>query len=580
MIRAQVTGGFQRNLESSEGKVSGLQNNLNYVSGLQNNLGYVRGLQNNLSYVNETNKDLRKFAEKQTVTSDFADRNYFNCIKFTKPQIIINDSNIWSESFDSNISNSNFLSIESNVYFGTSAASHAKVEKLIKLLVDKKKEIDKVFESQPEYFIGLDFHENSSVPHISCWTTEPLDIIILEKLEELFDDEFEAMNFIISAYLQAKVYSLPDERNRKNLKFSIDVNDCRIGTMLSENWPPLRKLGSGYFLDSVEIWVTPIKDESMPNKLLYKVKDGPWPQQSNSDVDISKVHESKHGISASISRDPGAILSKGIMNGQEIKSVTKEWELTVDGSCRTGLGWRYQYTAENLHKNFKRRRNFAPGIHSCHWETLEPMSGFHITINQVICCKITDGWRKLKPYTKSNLMQICPKMSHTIKITFNSLESFNENFEKLMKSKESHDDLINVTLVKKASPQIEDPNGGNIIERSVKIFTKPQISINKLDIWSDSFDSNFLSIESNVYFGTSADSHAKVEKLIELLMDKKEKIDEVFKSQSAYFIGPDFHENSSLEELFDGEFEAMSYVITSTNDEYIDEEINENEYSA
>ncbi|RHZ84645.1 hypothetical protein Glove_78g52 [Diversispora epigaea] len=100
------------------------------------------------------------------------------------------------------------------------------------------------------------------------------------------------------------------------------------------------------------------------------------------------------------------------------------------------------------------------------------MSGFHITINQVICCKITDGWRKIKPNTKSKLMQLCPKMSHTIKITFNSLKSFNEDFENLMKSKESHNDLINVTFEKKTSPQI-DPNVGNInFERSVKVLTQ------------------------------------------------------------------------------------------------------------
>ncbi|CAG8562138.1 943_t:CDS:2 [Diversispora eburnea] len=440
---------------------------------------------------------MRKFGERQIETSVTADRNYFNCIQFTKPKITINESNNRNKSFNSNISNSNFLSIESNVYFGTSAASHAKVKKLIKLLLDKKNEIDKVFESQPAYFIGLDFHESSSMPHISCWTTEPLDIIILENLEELFNDEFETMSYVltptndedingeinetdlsdvfqdfnISAYLHAKVDPLHNKRN--NLKFSININDCRMGPMLSDKWPSLRKLGSGYFLDSVEIWVTPIKDESMPNKSLYKVKNGPWPQQFNKDIDISKVHEYKNGISASIGRDPASILSQCIMDGKEIKSATKEWELTVDGSGKTGLRWRYTYTAENLYKDLDRRKNFAPGKHSCHWLTLESMSGFHITITQVLCCKITDGWRKLKPNTKSNFMKLCPKMSHTLKITFNSLKNFNENFENFMKSEESHEDHINIILEKNASPQIEDPKKSYVgyinLERSVKI---------------------------------------------------------------------------------------------------------------
>ncbi|RHZ82063.1 hypothetical protein Glove_114g175 [Diversispora epigaea] len=254
-----------------------------------------------------------------------------------------------------------------------------------------------------------------------------------------------------------------------NLNFSIDVNDCRMGPMLSDNWPSLRKLGSGYFLDSIEIWVTPIEDKSMPNILLYEVKNGPWLQQFNNDIDISKVQEGSFG--ASISGEPGVALNQVRRNGHEIKSTTKEWELTVDGSCSTGFGWIYQYTAENLHKNFNRRRNFAPGKHSCHWETSEAMSGFEITITQVICCKITDGWRKLKPNTKSNLTKLCPKMSHTIKITFNSLDGFNENFENLLKSKKSRKDLLNVTLIKNASAQIEDPKNSSVgdtnIERSV-----------------------------------------------------------------------------------------------------------------
>ncbi|CAG8541108.1 11067_t:CDS:2, partial [Diversispora eburnea] len=459
---------------------------------------YTKSVKSGNSNIKDSIDEINKCLRKQTATSVIADRDYFNCIQFTKPQITINELNIWGESFDSNTSN--FLSIESNVYFGTSAASHAKVEKIIKLFKEKKKEIDKEFESQPAWFIGLDFHKSSSMPHISCLSTTPLDILILKKLERLFDNEFEIVShviaptndediissgvkakavgekgenllnvfqdFNISAYIHAKVDPLPNKRS--SLKFSIDVNDCRMGPMLSDKWRSLCKLGYGYFLDSVEIWVIPIEDESMPNKLLYELKEGPWPQQFNTDVDISKVNEYNNNISASINKDPGVTLSHTRKNGQEIKFATKEWALTVDGSCSTGLGWIYQYTAEDLN----RRRNFAPGKHSCYWETLKSMSGFQITIKQVICCKITDGWRKLKPYTKSKLMQLCPKMSHTIKMTFNNLKTFNEDFENLMKSKESHEDLINVALKKKSPPKV-DPNVRNVnFERSVKVMTQ------------------------------------------------------------------------------------------------------------
>ncbi|RHZ45065.1 hypothetical protein Glove_692g19 [Diversispora epigaea] len=539
-----------------------------------------------------TNKDLEKFIKNQ------ADINYndsLNCIQFNKPQITINKSNIWSESFGSNISN--FLSVESNVYFGTSAASHANFERLIKLLINKKNEIDEVLESA--YIIGPDFQESSSVPHISCWTTKPLIMPILEKLEELFDDvdgEYEVVNhaitpidedeetnakcgligtssnrltsntngntnsdnnannnysnnynnnnnndnydnnannnyhnnnsrnndsysdnnnnnnynnnknnnnnknsnnnydsddkilisseviakvadlnfpdakqdFNISAFVWAKIDPLPNNSNRSNLKFSININDCRMGPMLSKNWPSLGKLGSGYFLDSVEIWVTPIEDESMSDKPLYKVINGPSPQQFNKDIDISKVHEYNNGINASFNGDPGITLDHSRRNGKEIKSTTKEWELTVGGSCTTGLNWRYQYTAN---KNFDRRKSFAPGEHSCHWITLETMSGFHITITQVLRCEITDIWQKLKPGTKSKLMLICPKLSHTLKITFNSLKNFDENFANLKNSEKFHEGRLKVTVEKNTFPHIEKPKNSNIgnfnIERKV-----------------------------------------------------------------------------------------------------------------
>ncbi|RHZ45082.1 hypothetical protein Glove_692g21 [Diversispora epigaea] len=274
-------------------------------------------------------------------------------------------------------------------------------------------------------------------------------------------------DFNISAYVWAEVDPLPNNRN--NLKFSININDCRMGPMLSKNWPSLGNIGSGYFLDSVEIWVTPIEDGSMSDEPLYKVKNGPWPQQFNKDIDISKVDEYNNSINASINGDSGIILNHGRRNGKEIKSATKEWELTVDGSCTTGLHWRYQYTAD---KNFDRRKNFAPGEHSCHWITLETMSGFHITITQVLRCEITDGWRKLKPGTKSKLMLICPKLSHTLKITFNSLKNFDENFANLKNSEKLHEGRLKVTLEKNKSPHIEKPKNSNIgnidVERKVE----------------------------------------------------------------------------------------------------------------
>ncbi|RHZ45739.1 hypothetical protein Glove_658g7 [Diversispora epigaea] len=239
-------------------------------------------------------------------------------------------------------------------------------------------------------------------------------------------------DFTISAHLWAKVDPLPD-----NLKFSINVN---MGKMLSDNWPSLRKLGS----------------------------DGPWPQQLNRGILVSKVRENNYNIEAAFSKDSGVTTSYGRKNEEGLNFTTDEWKLTVNSS-RTGLSWRYNYFDYSLCKNLNDRRSFAPpGGHSCHWIM---MDGFHIIISQVLRCTITNSWRKLKLNTGSKLIQLCPKMSHTLKITFKSLENFNEGFEKFGTSKKNLQDLLNVTLEKGAKPQMDNPKNlsiGNInIERSV-----------------------------------------------------------------------------------------------------------------
>ncbi|RHZ83844.1 hypothetical protein Glove_87g84 [Diversispora epigaea] len=516
---------------------------------------------------------LEIFKKNKAETNVANDNNFFNSIQFTKPQITINNRpNILNDSYLEN-----FFSVEANVYLGTSSSSHTQVEKLITLISNKKNEIDKILESQSAYIIEPDFREGSSVPHISCWVNEPLDISILEKLEKLFDDEFEVIDclvnkeieeendngdnnnkensekqqtgngrkendnerndkkgkrtskkkqnnnkkkksnknnnsdndsddsyhsddnelsetnghilisseiiakvkdtdiiqdFKISAFLWANVY--PDTTNEThNLKFSININDCRMGKMLSDRWPSLRKLGNGYFLDSVEIWVIPIQNEFIPNKPLYTVKNGPWPQQSNKDVNFLELFESIKSAGASINKDPGINIGFDKKYQHGLNYTAKEWKLNVDGGgSETGLGWVYCYLADKVSKNFNDRRNFAPGNHICHWLTFEAMSGFHVTITQVLRCETNDNWRRFILNKGTKLIQQCPKMAHTFKITFNSLEKFNENFENLRNCKESHDRL-NITFAKNILPteptkksDIKDIN----IERSASLI--------------------------------------------------------------------------------------------------------------
>ncbi|RHZ88805.1 hypothetical protein Glove_21g163 [Diversispora epigaea] len=271
-------------------------------------------------------------------------------------------------------------------------------------------------------------------------------LVSSEVIIKVADVDCAFQNCIISSHIWAKVDPLPNKRS--NLKLFINVNDCRAGEMLSNKWPLLHKLGIGYFLDSVEIWITPIEDESMPNNPLYRVEDGPKPLNLNKDIDISEVIENNHGLGTSIGSGGYFQYNKSKRNERSLKFTTTEWQLHTDGCGKTGLGWKYQYFDNSFFKDLNCRRSFAPGEHSCEWLTFEAMIGFRITITQILRCNIIDGWQKYNPNAKSKLMQLTPKMAHVLEISFNSLENFNNDFENLRKSENFHD-LLNVAFENK-----------------------------------------------------------------------------------------------------------------------------------
>ncbi|RHZ85378.1 hypothetical protein Glove_66g48 [Diversispora epigaea] len=206
--------------------------------------------------------------------------------------------------------------------------------------------------------------------------------------------------------------------------------------------------------------------------------------------------------------------------------------------------------ADDLQKNFNHRRSYAFGNHICHWITLEAMSGFRISITQ---------------------------MAHTLELSFNSLENFNENFENLMLSEEFHKGFINVN---KAFPQIEvikNFSSGNIeIKRSFRHLHQPKIkeSLNT-DIKEFSKPNYGSDTKHEIHETTEMPPIIKVNPSYEELNQADIKI----KSQPAYIIGPDFQESSSvpnisfwtnekldvsilekLEELFDNEYEVIEWM--------------------
>ncbi|CAG8522428.1 2562_t:CDS:1 [Scutellospora calospora] len=86
---------------------------------------------------------------------------------------------------------SDFVSVNTTVFQGTSANSYVQIEQLSSLINEKKNKIDEMLGSQPVYAIGPYFQQGYSVLSIACWVTKPLNKILIEKLSDLFNDMYE-----------------------------------------------------------------------------------------------------------------------------------------------------------------------------------------------------------------------------------------------------------------------------------------------------------------------------------------------------------------------------------------------------
>ncbi|CAG8588337.1 13910_t:CDS:2, partial [Funneliformis caledonium] len=507
--------------------------------------------------------------------------NPFNCIQFNKPTVSVSNgdkSNIRNNTNDEIISE--FISVKATISPGISANSYIEVERLQKLLISRKDDIDCILKSQPVYAIGIDFQKNSTSPCIACWVAKPIEIPILECLETMFDDQFEVIyrivkpldindsndnellnndydgrilgdnkttnypfsndreslkkrqvsnsndqyndndndndghgnnngndgcssnnsadgggsdnnnnsdggnsnngsngngdsngggidggnisndnknkKIIVDSNVNAEVINLdivqdfnitaniwantaPFEEDVGILNYEIDVYGCGIGDMLSNNWPLLKKLGCGYFLHSIEVNISPLPEK----KRNFTLKGISQPTQSNREIEFLTANEKN--INLQVGTSSGSIAG-GIKKANNTKFSSNEWKLSYKGPITKGERWLYQYVDNNHDKDSSNRGSFAPGLHSGQWLTKKEMQGFCITITQILRCEVTHGRRRFMPQTKPNLLQLCPMMSHSLKITFNDLKDFNANLTKLNKTLYTNNDNIYINV--------------------------------------------------------------------------------------------------------------------------------------
>ncbi|CAG8785618.1 2114_t:CDS:1 [Dentiscutata erythropus] len=107
----------------------------------------------------------------------------------------------------------------------------------------------------------------------------------------------------------------------------------------------LHDLGFGYYLDSVEIKISPIpheNDDSISQMIVPK-GDYKQPQQLNRPIEIISDHEISKGVEGQV--NGAGVQIKGsydAKNANSAKKITYEWEAERDGCGTTGVCWLYR----------------------------------------------------------------------------------------------------------------------------------------------------------------------------------------------------------------------------------------------
>ncbi|CAG8439776.1 13763_t:CDS:2 [Funneliformis caledonium] len=346
-----------------------------------------------------------------------------------------------------------------------------------------------MLKSQPIYGIGIDFEKYSTKPCIICWVIKPLDDSVLEcdgnangnggdddgdsndKVDnsrnnriyvnstinaESIDSRI-SQDFNITANFWVEITREPHEMTVRNLKFDIEVNDCGVGNMLSNNCQSLKNQGVGYLLHSIKVHVSSIPENE------FVVVGESQPKQHYPVIENLNVLET--GFIISIFN-----FMSSIKKAHTVKSTLSKWNVKKVRD-RKGECWSHQHNDNYPDEDNTNRGGHSPGFHSGHWHMKERMSGFCINISQELHFqyKIFRKFRTL-PNTKPKLLP-CPKMAHNLEISFNDLTNFNEKLANIKKHYYENDE-IKIKVGNNEEEKIEESfqNLDGKIERSKSVL--------------------------------------------------------------------------------------------------------------
>ncbi|CAG8607357.1 2136_t:CDS:2, partial [Diversispora eburnea] len=209
------------------------------------------------------------------------------------------------------------------------------------------------------------------------------------------------------------------------------------------------------------------------------------------------------GFNLNIGQNPGATTIYDFRNNKSIKSTTDDWYMERSESSTTGVQWLYRFTAQDLYKDGKNQRNLpSTDIHSGH------------------CFK-----RKLEELGKKSDINKSKNENNLLVTDFRCEKEELRKKTNIVGSKEENN--LSVTGF---SHELEEPKAGKKFVDNINKFSSEDI-----------YQTDFFSVKATIRFGTTANSN-----LEKLLLEQKDTIDNILKSQSVYAVGPNFQQGYSI----------------------------------
>ncbi|CAG8788637.1 23062_t:CDS:2 [Gigaspora margarita] len=396
---------------------------------------------------------------------------------------------------------SEHISVYSTISQKLSNISVKNAELLFSLLKEKKDKIDHILDSHTVYAVGPDFQNDYPTPNIACWVANPLTELIMEQISGLFNHEygvvyhlvkisdnngdsnnttntngnisggfstiarntvgheendgnkgrvkcedkksikvnnkekFQSFNITIDLWANVKLNS--KNKVKSTIEFEIDLIICNVTELLSKQCSSLNSY-TCYYMDSLEICVSPIPSSPDDESTIITMKKKHSPRKANNDITSTKGRENDHRLQLELGlpQNIKGIISGGRKKSQSLTAKLKEWSMIDTFSETIGNKWLYTFTDSDIFNTVGDRVSIDTDVpYKGHWFITDKVKGFRVTVRQVLGSISNKNWYINRITTTPELIKSYSKLVHQLEISYTDIKKFNSDFEKHVKKK-------------------------------------------------------------------------------------------------------------------------------------------------